>query len=207
MRYALVVMTAMSLAVLAAVPEPAPGGAETRPVRREGVASIQAVNNGVEMSLSMAKSVRAGEHMVLEVALRNVGKETVRYGPTDAGYMDFQILIVDGGGRPVPLTRLGEKSKVSTRPTEFFKFSPKPLQPGQSYTVAFNLALAYDLTLRGNYRVSAATEIFPPASRRNGKGFVVKATGLAFEVTSPAPPAKTRPPRPKAEKKAPPAGG
>ncbi len=164
------------------------------------------VKAGMDMTLSIKKATPAGEPMALEIELRNVGKQILRYGPTDAGYGDFQILVKDGARKPVPLTRTGKASAVQTRPTEFTKFSPRPIGPGEGYVTIFNLTLLYDLTLPGKYRVSVATEVYPPGSPKNGKEFVIEATGLTFEVTSAAPPVSKKLPPSKPGKKRPPAG-
>jgi len=202
MRYIIIAgLLSIALAIALGAAKPGTAGAnDTGKPEGEDVARKKSAKNDVEMTLSAKNATPAGESLPLEVVIRNKGKDVVRYGPTDAGYGDFQILVVDAAGKGGPLTRMGKASGVVTRPARFAKFTPKPIRPGEACAIRFNLALLYDLTLAGKYGASVAVEIYPAGSPKDGREFVIKAADLTFEVTSPAPPLTKKLARSQAEK-------
>ncbi len=162
------------------------GCASTKNSGDAPVARKLVVKKKIEMLLSMERSVKADEPMILAVSLRNVGQEPVGYGPADAGYRDFRIL-VKAEGKLVPLTRFGNRSRVEVIPTDYGRFIPLLLKPGTESVIYVNLGLLYDLTVPGKYEVSAATTMFPPGAPKDGSDFVIEVTGLKFEVKEPRP--------------------
>lgn len=178
-RIVLACTIAVMITAAALVGSPSTKKSEDDPIARKLV-----VKKKVEMLLTMQRSAKAGEPMILAASLRNVGQEPVGYGPVDAGYKDFRIL-VKAEGKLVPLTRFGKRSGVTTIPTEFRLFTPLLLKPGTEAVIYVNLGLLYDLTLPGKYEISAATTMYPPGAPKNSSEFVVEVTGLKFEVKEP----------------------
>ncbi|MCD4824707.1 MAG: hypothetical protein K8S55_08870 [Phycisphaerae bacterium] len=138
--------------------------------------------NNVEMTLDVARVNVAGIGMNLAVSLTNKSQKVVKYGPTDGSYRDFIINVKDLGGKAVPLTRFGKKWLARKRKHGFKKFNPKPIKPGETATITFNLSLLFDLTLPGTYRVTVATEVYPLTSA----AFTINVEEVEFKVIEPS---------------------
>jgi hypothetical protein len=152
------------------------------------------LKNHVEMRLKIKPKQVAGDPILLEITVTNRGRELVRHGPTDASYRDFRVNIIEPSEKEVPFTRFGEQRCRKIKPTEFTKFNPKPIKPGESYSVTFNLSLLFDLTLPGTYRAKVETEVYPLGSPKESTEFTLEVTGLEFKVSEPRPVIRVRGP-------------
>ena len=151
------------------------------------------VKNSVEMALTIRKKQSAGTPIMLEISVINKGQNVVRHGPLDGAYGDFRIKITQPDGKKVPFTRFG-KPGWGKKPTRFTKSNPKPIKPGELYSVTLNLSLLFDLTLPWTYRAAVETEIYPPGSPKNSTEFTLKVTDLEFKVSEPRPVIRVRGP-------------
>ena len=152
------------------------------------------LKNGIELGLEMKRKQVAGDPIMLKVSVTNKGKRVVQHGPTDASYRDVRIKIVHSSGKDIPFTRFGKQRCGKRKPTDFWKFNPKPIKPGGTYSVTFNLSLLFDLTLPGTYHANVETEIYPLDSSKNSTEFTMKVSELEFKVSYPRPVIRARKP-------------
>jgi hypothetical protein len=133
--------------------------AVTRPTTR-GVESVAAAAHGPEAGgLCLAANVGrdhfgGGDPVELTLTLENVSKEPVRIAL--ASLLDtFEFDVTLPTGEPAPLTLYG-KQVATGRSLGFRTF---PLKPGEKAAHAIALSRLFDMTLHGEYKVTARRRI------------------------------------------------
>jgi hypothetical protein len=136
----------------------------------------------LQLTLSAARSFRAGEPVILDAALRNTGAEAVTVSPVALGNLKILSLLRDGSPVRSRLTVAAlDESLVSLHArvetvlppggTQRFVWQSDPDQGGQALEVAVDQGAAptqitlYEVAQSGTYRLSA---VFHPSLPRRG---------------------------------------
>lgn len=166
MRYTVIpVLTAMALLGI----EPGTGGGEggrgahTTATATTWVEGKAVANDDVELKVRMPRRSTAGDAIVAEMSVTNRSTDRVTYLFTLwSHYRDFVLKIEDSHGKAVPHTRFGKEvwglleGPNRMRGMIFGHGRVETLRPGESYRLALNLSLLFDLTLPGEYRLTVS---------------------------------------------------
>jgi hypothetical protein len=148
---------AASQSVPATTPASRPTGPETPsvPKPREGDLTVKReTRNDVQMTIKVPKIAHAGEPILLDVAVTNLGRKVVEHAPTGVPYFDLEITLTDSQKRPVRKTLYGEQWMRKGDVPAYTKFSPHPILSGMTVHSVLNLSKFFDLTQSGTYLVS-----------------------------------------------------
>jgi hypothetical protein len=112
------------------------------------------------------QTVKLGLPILMKVKMENVSDHEIGYGTVDfpksgESWRDFDILITDENGKPVPKTERGERlrpTKGRTRkgpPSDIVSAFRMTIQPGAVRETPVDLAKDYELSKPGVYKVQA----------------------------------------------------
>jgi hypothetical protein len=132
---------------------------------------------GCRLGISVGSPrIPAGSPINLVLIFRNDGPHQIRFGRMSM-WFDYEYSIVDGKGRPVPLTRFGNRQKAAAT---MGAAAIAELAPGKELTSKVEISRLYDFSLPGPYVIQAWKEVPDPS----GKGFIkVTSNKLEVEVT------------------------
>jgi len=137
------------------------------------------VESGIELKIAADTEGPAGGPVELTVVLTNRGEKPV-YHYHIAYYNDFTFEVKDRKGQPVPFTTFGKGVQgsgwIGSRTTQ-------RLDPGESYSVRFNLARMFDLSMPGKYEVGVGKKMI--LDPRTGEEMPLKVGGLRITLTEP----------------------
>lgn len=106
---------------------------------------------GCVLSLSTDKTnYGAGNLITLTATVKNRGKHTV-YMPDGPALLSYKVKVVSTQGEETPKTLYYQQ--LLNRPTWSFRILP--LKPGEQVMECINLGRAFDLSLAGDYRITA----------------------------------------------------
>lgn len=103
-------------------------------------------NQGVELSCSLLSEAKGP--IELKLGVTNRRKKEIRF--FISRFQDYRFIVVDAENKQVPLTRFGEAFKRS----EDGRRVPITVPAGESRETTVNLALIFDLSMPGEYRLS-----------------------------------------------------
>lgn len=184
------VLTAMALLGI----EPGTGGGEggrgahTTATAPTWVESKAVAKDGVELKVRMPRRSTPGEAIVAEMSVTNRSTDRVTYLCAEwSHYRDFVFKIEDSHGKAVPHTRFGKAVwgllEGPNRRPRFVHGEVHILRPGESYRLALNLSLLFDLTLSGQYRLTVREgRIIGGVAKLRSE---LNAPAVRFTVTSP----------------------
>ena len=167
------------LGVVAWSPTPVSGQAPKQTPEKEKMKEAHGITNDVKLSVRLAAKNVAGRPVLLEITLLNQSQQSVGYSLI-TGYGEWGIVVKDNQGQLMPRTRFGQ-TRIRLDPDKRVPMrllTVKPLAPGKSVSLKFNLARLYDLTEAGVYAVTAQHII----NENLDAPFTVKTEPLVFEI-------------------------
>ncbi len=148
------------------------------------VREVKAVSNAIELAVALPEKGTAGEALPMTITLKNAGRATVTYGHV-AGIGDYELAVKDAEGKAVPVTRFGKwwLETVGGAGEERGKYVIRKLEPGQSVSIAANLARLFDLSVAGKYTLTVGRKL--NADNADGRAFTVRTGDIPFEMVEP----------------------
>ena len=129
---------------------------------------------GLVLEVCAPGKSNAGTALVCAITVTNTAKETVAYLYT-TDLRSFVLEIKDSKGTVVPYSRYG-KTVFEGRD---LRFIDKKLEPGNGFTVEYDLSRCFDLSLAGDYSLSAVSR------QPLVKGMKISIDSLRFSVKDP----------------------
>jgi hypothetical protein len=115
-------------------------------------------NDGLRARVTANPSVhKAGDPIVCNVELENVGDKDVIIGVRSAGVSDFEFEVIFQGVGEVPLTKWGLAEQLALG-----RVQSKRIKPGEVYAEKLLVSRAYDMSLDGTYRIAVHRAISIP---------------------------------------------
>jgi RNA polymerase sigma factor (sigma-70 family) len=120
----------------------------------------------------------AGGVVLLTVTLKNVSKQSLKYGESNPGFDYFWgITVKDANGQPVPKTKFGAQWEGLN---EIFKYVQRTVKPGYQVVTILNLSRNFDLSMPGKYTITVK---HPYATKASGGDVEVVANPVQLEIT------------------------
>ena len=130
---------------------------------------------GVELDVSLPRTVQLGRKVEITVVLTNKGSESVHWAAFGR-YRGCKVRVFDSQGDECGLTPYGESQMGGNWKGTHFGFVHHPLEPGQSHAWRYDLLGLFDL-MPGDHTLSASSVLnigqFPFEATVDGIGLTI----------------------------------